>query len=232
MKLLLSSLLLASLCALSSWSVSSGTLVVTQTPAVSAMEGDAVNVSCCWNLTGEAERMRVSWLKNQTSVKEIIIIKNHSQGSLRNATSDCLNLTFTKISKEASGRYTCKVSVEIPFFAESEGNGTVITVTARENTTHPAEENNQNSPSNHPPLPLIISVAVVVPLLLIALVCFCSLRRRQAQAARVIYEVPHTDSEVGEMDKHSTTSSRGSSQWCQVPVYESFDYFERVQTKE
>ncbi|XP_051231287.1 transmembrane and immunoglobulin domain-containing protein 2 isoform X2 [Dicentrarchus labrax] len=234
MKLLLSSLLLASLCALSSWSVSSGTLVVTQTPAVSAMQGETVNVSCCWTWTGKPERMRVDWLKNQTSVKKDIFgLTNQSQGSLRMNTSDCLNLTFTNISREDSGRYTCKASVEIPLLVEFEGNGTVITVTAREareNTTDAAEDNSESS--NSPPLPLIISVAAMVPLLLIALVCFCSLRRRQAQAARVIYEVPHTDSEVAEMDKHSTTSSRGSSQWCQVPVYESFDYFERVQTKE
>ncbi|GLD64072.1 uncharacterized protein AKAME5_001563500, partial [Lates japonicus] len=52
------------------------------------------------------------------------------------------------------------------------------------------------------------------------------------QTARVIYEVPHIDSEVAEMDKHSTNSSTGSTEWCQVPVYESCDYFERVQTKE
>lgn len=34
----------------------------------------------------------------------------------------------------------------------------------------------------------------------------------QAQAAMVIYEVPHFDSEEAEMEKHST-SSTGSTQW-------------------
>lgn len=42
-----------------------------------------------------------------------------------------------------------------------------------------------------------------------------------AQAARVIYEVPHIDSEVAEMDKHSTSSSTGSSQWVS-PVVSRF----------
>lgn len=37
-----------------------------------------------------------------------------------------------------------------------------------------------------------------------------------ATAARVIYEVPHIDSEEADMDKHSTSSSRGSSQWVSV----------------
>ncbi|CAL8377445.1 unnamed protein product [Gadus morhua 'NCC'] len=55
----------------------------------------------------------------------------------------------------------------------------------------------------------------------------CQLRKRQEfdQDATVIYEVPHEDSEV---DGTSTSSSKGSSQWCQVPVYVSFDYFECV----
>lgn len=70
----------------------------------------------------------------------------------------------------------------------------------------------------------------------------------------MIYEVPHSDSEVVDVDKRSTGSSAASSQWvsswsrpwtqlpapdrsscsvcllqCQVPVYESFDYFEGLQ---
>ncbi|CAL8326519.1 unnamed protein product [Lota lota] len=45
------------------------------------------------------------------------------------------------------------------------------------------------------------------------------------RASRVFFEVPHGDSAV---DGTSTSSSKGSYQWCQVPVYESFDYFERV----
>lgn len=42
--------------------------------------------------------------------------------------------------------------------------------------------------------------------------CFCV----SGQAARVIYEVPHTDSIEAEMDKHSTSSSRGSTQWVSM----------------
>lgn len=37
-----------------------------------------------------------------------------------------------------------------------------------------------------------------------------------AQAARVIYEVPHIDSEVADADKHSTSSSNGSTQWVSL----------------
>ncbi|XP_031135371.1 uncharacterized protein LOC116036066 isoform X2 [Sander lucioperca] len=233
MKLLLSSLLLASLCALSSWSVSSDTHVVTQTTDVSVTEGEAVNITCCW--TRQLGRVGVNWLKNHINetINETAIIqteifswKNHSQGSLQKETSNCSHLILTNVTREDSGRYICKVSVEIPSLSVVFGDGTVITV--RDNTS-----TKNNAAEGGLPLPVVITLAVVAPLLLITLACFCTLRRIQgSQAARVIYEVPHIDSEEVEMDKTSTGSSRGSSQWCQVPVYESFDYFERVQTKE
>ncbi|XP_033507963.2 uncharacterized protein LOC117272920 isoform X1 [Epinephelus lanceolatus] len=229
MKLLLRSLLLTSLCTISSWSVSSGTLVVTQSPDVSVMEGETVNITCCWTLG--FGRMRVAWLKNQTNTNktEISRLINQSQGLMPNETSNCLHLTFPNVTREDSGRYICKVTVEIPSLTVVNGNGTVITVTAKGNTMDNTTGGSISSPSK---LAIIIPLAAVASLLLIILICFGTLRRRRAQAARVIYEVPHIDSEEAEMDKHSTSSSRGSSQWCQVPVYESFDYFERVQTKE
>ncbi|XP_056298473.1 uncharacterized protein LOC130211625 [Pseudoliparis swirei] len=137
----------------------------------------------------------------------------------------CSNLTFTNVTPEDSGRYICRVTEEIPSLSTTEGAGTVITVRTRDNTAGGPTSSLLQSPR-------VIALAVGAPLLLVAFVCFCSWRRRQARAGSVIYEVPHIDSEEAEMDKHSTSSSRGSSQWCQVPVYESCDYFERVETKE
>ena len=45
------------------------------------------------------------------------------------------------------------------------------------------------------------------------IICVCVCFMGSAIAARVIYEVPHIDSEVADMDKHSTSSSKGSFQW-------------------
>ncbi|XP_030578671.1 uncharacterized protein LOC115775238 [Archocentrus centrarchus] len=218
MKLLLSSLLFTSLCTLSSWSVSLSTFVVTQTADVSVMEGETTNITCCWK--EKFERVRVQWLKNQTVIKNESSF-NHSQGSLKQEAKNCSSLNFSEIRTEDSGRYICRVTVEIPTLTVATGNGTVITVTANQ------ANNNRNGPNST----VIIPLAVVGPLLLVTVVCYCILQRKQALTARVIYEVPHVDSETAEMDKHSTNSSRGSSQWCQVPVYESF-YFEQVDPKE
>ncbi|XP_071779614.2 uncharacterized protein LOC139930360 isoform X1 [Centroberyx gerrardi] len=235
MKLLLSSLLLASLSAPSSWSVlSENKFVVTQSPDVTIKEGETVQIDCCWNM--DITKGRVNWLKNQTNIKETIftaVINNNGQhqGSLKKEECNCSNLTFSNIMRNDSGRYICEVFVEIPQLNEAQGKGAVITVTARHNTTN---QPTKDSPESKPvPLPVMVSLAVVAPLFLIAFICFWTLKRRRGseRAARVIYEVPHVDSEEAEVDGHSTNSSRGSSQWCQVVVYESFDYFERVEDK-
>ncbi|XP_008292129.1 uncharacterized protein LOC103366239 isoform X2 [Stegastes partitus] len=226
MKVLLSSLLLSSLCALSSWSVSLGTFVVIQSPDVSVMEGQTVDITCCW--TEKFERVRVNWLKNETEIKNEIFQKK-SQGSLKSATN-CSILNFPNIRRNESGRYICRVFMDIPYYASTKGNGTLITVMDLESSDY--ADKGKSSDSANSQLPVIIAVAVVVPLFLITIACFCNLRRKRVQALRVIYEVPHIDSEEAEPDKHSTSSSRGSSQWCQVPVYESVEYFQHVETKE
>ncbi|KAF7214558.1 uncharacterized protein [Nothobranchius furzeri] len=215
MKLLLRSVLLSSLCTLSSWRVSSEALVVSQSPDVSVSEGETVTVTCCW---GSKTRVRVSWLKDHTLIKNetVNVQSQKSPNVLRN----CTVLSFQGITRNDSGRYVCNVIVEIPMLTSVEGNGTTITVTAGRNRT-------DNPTGGGLPTPAKAVLAVLVPLFLIVLTCFCCLRRRQGRTARVIYEVPHTDSLDAEMDKQSTASSRGSSQWCQVPLY---DYFERVET--
>ena len=109
---------------------SSDKFLVTQSSDVSVREGETVNIACC--LTGEFERATVTWLKNQTSMGHEILMKK-PESSLQKNTSDCSNKTFINITREDSERYTCKVNIEIPFHLEVKGNGTVITVMARDN---------------------------------------------------------------------------------------------------
>ncbi|XP_047242429.1 uncharacterized protein LOC124880997 isoform X2 [Girardinichthys multiradiatus] len=196
MKLLLRSLLLSSLCALSSWSVSSDTLVVTQSPDVSFHEGETGNISCCWK--EKNGRVNIKWLKNQTLVENKTVI-NQSTSSQNKQANSCSVLIFPNFAIRDSGRYICKVTVEIPMLLKVEGNGTTITVTAR--TVIPDHHNLNED------------------------------KKKTGQAARVIYKVSNTDSFEAEMDKHSTGSSRGSTQWCEVAMYDYLDYFERVETK-
>uniref|UniRef100_A0A668UKP1 Ig-like domain-containing protein n=1 Tax=Oreochromis aureus TaxID=47969 RepID=A0A668UKP1_OREAU len=130
--------LLTILCStLSLTGVSSGTLVVTQSPDdISVMEGATVNITCCWTVT--FGRVGVNWLKNQTVIKNEVK-QNQSQGSLKEETKMCSSLNFSNIQTKDSGTYICKVTLEIPSLFEAKGNGTVITV--REKT----ENDNGNS---------------------------------------------------------------------------------------
>lgn len=218
MKLLLSCLQLASLWALSSYSVSSQ-LVVTQSEDVTLTEGETAEIFCCWS--GEHERITVFWSKKQNEVKHEVV-NNKS----------CSVLNISNITVESSGTYVCRVSVDIPFPYEGLGNGTVLTVKSKSETQEDKGENGDLNNKNDKVPPVVIGLSVIAPILLLTLICFCVLRRRKRdQALRVIYEVPHFDSETQEEMEKNSTGSRGSSQWCQVPVYESFDYFEHVEVK-
>lgn len=229
MKLLLSSLLLASLCAPSSRSEQFQT-AVTQTPEVRVTEGAQLNISCCWTCGG---KVRIKWWKSDNgSQRNDVISENLYQGVQEIGCCDFL--IIPNITTAQSGKYICEVTQEIPVLTDTSGNGTVVMVTPRDNKEGNKSDIISPSAAPSPSSPSLVSVAVplavVTPLLVAALLLFCLLRRRRRRemAARVIYEVPHVDSDV---DKRSSGSSTGSSQWCQVLVYESVDYFQHVERK-
>lgn len=113
--------------------VSSDSLVVTQTPDVSVLEGKKVEVRCCWR--GSKSRVGVKWLKNQTSVRnETVPFQPEESPDVQ--ANHCSHLIFQRITCKDSGRYVCKVAVEIPLLTEVEGNGTSIMVIHREDTDH------------------------------------------------------------------------------------------------
>lgn len=113
---------------------SAGEPAVSQTPDVSVVEGETAEISCCWTL--EYQSLRVTWLKNHTEIKSNkMIFENSSHGSLSDKTSNCSHLTLMNVTRDDSGRYICEVTVEIPNLNKAQGDGTVLTVTAKDNTT-------------------------------------------------------------------------------------------------
>uniref|UniRef100_A0A3P9QE72 Ig-like domain-containing protein n=1 Tax=Poecilia reticulata TaxID=8081 RepID=A0A3P9QE72_POERE len=151
-------------------SVSSGTLI-TQSLDVSVQEGETAKITCCWN--GSADRVRFTWLKIQTLIENKTVI-DQSTGFQNEQKNKCSVLTLETMTKNDSGKYICKVTVEIPVLKEALGNGTTITVTARKSTNDSKIEGNL-------PYPVIIALGVVVPLFLITLICFCSLRKKKGK---------------------------------------------------
>ncbi|CAJ1086613.1 uncharacterized protein LOC113747601 [Xyrichtys novacula] len=140
MELQLSSLVLVYLCASLSSSVLPRLLTVIQTPHVSVIEGDRVNITCCW--TGEFERGSLNWMKNGTKFKWDIILPGIS--------SRCSYLVFPSITKAHSGRYICMLSVDIPDYYKTEGNGTVISVTPNKNKLDHTEDDTDQTTADVP----------------------------------------------------------------------------------
>ncbi|XP_059933301.1 uncharacterized protein LOC132475922 isoform X2 [Gadus macrocephalus] len=199
-----------------------------ETADVEVSEGDSVTLHCGLRLINP-KKYKVNWLKYKGQIPhQPTAVRYDGEGCgsalspVNNGTCGCATLTLPNVTRNHAGRYICQVTIDRPILIQYWGNGTMITVTERRSPTNGATQKNS---AEHAAMqfPVIVSLGIVMAaVFFVTLLCLWKLRKRQA---RVIYEVPHEDSEV---DGTSTSSSKGSSQWCQVPVYESFDYFECV----
>ncbi|XP_071187506.1 uncharacterized protein [Salvelinus alpinus] len=142
------------------------TLVVIQSPHnVTVTEGDTVQIQCCWNTN--VSRATVHWHKQRhTEIKYNGLLVNNSQchdrASQQTVACNCSHWTISNLTRIVSGTYICKVTIEIPSLIESVGNGTQITVTARENKSKVVIETSEDIavPYTLRCLPVIILVAI------------------------------------------------------------------------
>uniref|UniRef100_A0A8C7R9V8 Ig-like domain-containing protein n=1 Tax=Oncorhynchus mykiss TaxID=8022 RepID=A0A8C7R9V8_ONCMY len=145
MKHLLVWLLLSSLCSLSSWGIRDMLVVIQSPHNVTVTEGDSVQIQCCWNQN--VSRGTVNWHKEgHIEIKYKSVLVTYSQcydrASQQTVACNCSNWTISNVTRNYTGTYICKVSLEIPSLIESVGDGTRITVTSQ-NTT------------NNAPIPLV-----------------------------------------------------------------------------
>ncbi|CDQ82555.1 unnamed protein product [Oncorhynchus mykiss] len=141
MKHLLVWLLLSSLCSLSSWGIRDMLVVIQSPHNVTVTEGDSVQIQCCWNQN--VPRGTVHWHKEghiEIKYKSVLVNNSqcHDRASQQTVACNCSNWTISNITRNYTGTYICKVSLEIPSLIESVGNGTRITVTFQ-NTTNNGE---------------------------------------------------------------------------------------------
>ncbi|XP_010886301.3 uncharacterized protein LOC105020751 [Esox lucius] len=227
MKYLLVCLLLSSLWSISSWGITNTGLVVIQSPHyVTVTEGETVHIQCCWNKN--LTRVTVNWKSNAANTSELVNKSQCQKSASEQNVSCCSNLTISNLNRNDSGTYTCKVSSEIPVLQQSVGNGTHLTVTSKNDGISGDLHNNLH-------WSIIALLVLLPPPLLLALLYLYRVKRKQggasAKMVRVIHQTPdYEDDELKTEDLRETadqtsdSSSRGSTQWCQVQVYESLDY--------
>ncbi|XP_034020559.1 uncharacterized protein LOC117505128 [Thalassophryne amazonica] len=80
-------------------------------------------------------------MKNHNVYKSQSIYKTNCTRSQHKEECRCSSLMFPNITREDSERYVCRVTMEIPTYATYEGNGTLISVMAKENSDSPEEKN-------------------------------------------------------------------------------------------
>ncbi|KTF90685.1 hypothetical protein cypCar_00021044, partial [Cyprinus carpio] len=195
-------------------------LSVTQSPSnITVNEGESAQISCCWNEI--IQKVKVAWYINE---------KKLNQDLQEHKTQNCSILNLTNILKNAAGHYVCEVTQDIPVLLQEKGNGTVITVSDKDNKTETVSSQPQTTQTAHSdtsPLFLPLSLAAAVGLLTLCLAfSVCKMRNSCKKSERVvIHQTPNSEGEEHEhMEEEdgSTGSSRGSLQWYQVPVYWSY----------
>ncbi|KAK7143162.1 hypothetical protein R3I93_014356 [Phoxinus phoxinus] len=197
---------------------------VNQSPSkLTVSEGDSANISCCWNKT---HGHKVAWYINEirhSGVKDKL--QEHE-------TQNCSTLHLTNILKNHTGHYICEVTRDIPLLHRVNGTGTYLSVSVRQlqNTTTdpPSPQTTIVYTPTIPSVPILqLSLAAAIVLVTLCLTfSLCKMRNSCKTSERVVIrQTPHSEGEEHEhMEEEdgSTSSSRGSVQWYQVPVYWSY----------
>ncbi|KAI5101595.1 hypothetical protein C0J45_8798 [Silurus meridionalis] len=202
---------------------------VTQTPhTITLMEEVEIQINCSWNINNTG--LKVNWIKDNQRIHSD---QKHRITEIYNNSSARLVIKHPDFND--SGVYTCQVIQDIPRLIIKRGGGTNVTyqrkrsnssdespLSSTAKTLSTASPNTQSGPMTG----LVGSVSAVAVTLSI---CLClsvwGMKHRCRQSERtVIREGPPSEGEEQEAseDRGSTATSRGSTQWYMVPVYESY----------
>ncbi|XP_026765892.3 uncharacterized protein LOC113523983 [Pangasianodon hypophthalmus] len=205
---------------LCSWG-SSESLSVIQSPATLTLrKGEDVRITCSWNIS--ITRPKVKWFKDKFEFnKTDKLTETHN-----NINSSTLVIKNADIND--AGFYICEVTQDIPQLVKANGTGTNVTYEREhDNETCTTQSNSPTSPQSTAGLSVTAVGASVSAVILSICVCLSVWRMKRGcrkSERTVIREGPPSEGDEPENseDGDSSRTSRGSTQWYMVPVYESY----------
>ncbi|KAK6493799.1 hypothetical protein HHUSO_G177 [Huso huso] len=205
--------------------------IIQSPPYISATEGESVQMNCSWKTHEKIEQMRVEWWKNQSLIISLLYQQNSSDTRGKNASytlvikanNTCAELRIANLTSNHTGTYYCRAQVEIPRLIRGNGSGTVLCV-------HEVKSNSSLGSGTV----VGVVLAVLFVLIIIALLWNWKILMSKGEArdegdTAAVYEsilemkAMKEPQEPQDIESNSS-SSRGSTQWAEIEVYESCDY--------
>ncbi|KAK3567974.1 hypothetical protein QTP86_027392 [Hemibagrus guttatus] len=209
---------------LCSWG--SGSFSVSQSPSTVILdEVDQVQIICSWNIS-IVHGAKVKWFKNNQKLE--LNQSDRFTETCKNNT--CTTLVIKNADRNDEGLYICCVTQDIPFLLTVNGTGTNVTYKGNTDdgkVTSTTQTNSATtSQSQFGSLEAVVgAMASAAGVILSICVCVWWIKTRNRQSERaVIREGPPSEGDEPEHseDGGSSRTSRGSTQWYMVPVYESY----------
>ncbi|XP_053347394.1 uncharacterized protein LOC128518349 [Clarias gariepinus] len=215
---------------------------VTQTPsAVTLRKGEQVHLTCSWNtnITG----VKVKWFKDNQEINQTSKLPETKN------IKDCEILVLNNADRDV-GFYICEVTMDIPVLSKVNGTGTNVTYYRNNDTDNaqstdlvydacPTEHrlNTSQTTQQHQSAPVLetsVSLAVVILFVCVFLTVWRMKISSKQSERMVIREGPPSEEGQPENseDGGSSRTSRGSTEWYMVPVYESYFDLQRSDEQE
>ncbi|MCI4376985.1 hypothetical protein PGIGA_G00198060 [Pangasianodon gigas] len=196
---------------LCSWGSSESFSVVQSPSTLTLRKGEEVRITCSWNIS--ITGAKVKWFKDKLEFNKTETHKNDK--------------SLTLVINDA-GFYICEVTQDVPQLVKVNGTGTNVTYKREhDNETCTTQRNSPTSPQSTAE-PSVTAVGASVSAVILS-ICVCLSVWRMKRGCRksertVIREGPPSEGDEPENseDGDSSRTSRGSTQWYMVPVYESY----------
>ncbi|XP_058249992.1 uncharacterized protein LOC131355613 [Hemibagrus wyckioides] len=223
---------------LCSWG-STDSFYVTQFPSeVELTKGKEIQIICSWNIT--VQGAKVKWFKNNQKLE----LNQSDRFTETCKNNNSTTLMIKKAERSDEGLYICEITQDIPHLLKVNGTGTNIIYkknrdddVGKVTTSTQTNSATKSQTRSVAPEMAVWASASATGVILFICVCVCVwwIKTRNRQSERmVIRQGPPSEGDEPEHseDGGSSRTSRGSTQWYMVPVYESYFDLQRSEDEQ